>query len=214
MLKRYLITITVLLSLTCLGQTNLPVGQGVIKIDFANLPTLYFYADTNAAKPSNTIAIGKDKEGEFIIKNSKEADTWFMPEQLSLEYDIFIIRVDTVIGKWYKVVTNTETATFLWTKAGPIKKFMKWPVFLLKETTAVERGVADIDIKVSPSESAKTIKKIEENDCFEVLEIKGDWMKVRTNTKLDCSESKRPVKSGWLKWRDKNRLMISFGLTC
>ncbi len=137
-----------------------------------------------------------------------------MPEQLSLDYDIFIIRIDAISGKWYKVITNTEKATVLWTKVEPFKKFVKWPTFLLKETTAIEKGFTNLDIKTGPSEASKTIKKIETKDCFEVLEVKGNWMRIRTNTNLDCNQSSRPVKSGWLKWRDRNRLTISFGLTC
>ena len=197
-----------------IGQNNLPLGQGVLKIDYTKLPTLRFFEDTLHATPVKTISIAKDKEGEYIIKNQKKANAWFMPEQISLEYDIFIIRVDTVIGKWYRVVTNTEKATMLWTKVDPVKKFIKWPTFLLKETTAIEKGFADLEIKAEPSEKARTIKKIEVKDCFEVLEIKGDWMKIRTNTILDCNESQKPIKSGWIKWRQNNRLTIAFGLTC
>ena len=213
-MTRLFFLILTCLSLFSFGQKNLPIGQGVIKIDYTKLPTLRFFGDTNQTNPLRTIAVGRDKEGEFIIKNAKQVDTWFMPEQISLEYDIFIIRVDTVIGKWYKVFVNTENATTLWTKVESVKKFVRWSTFLLKETTAIEKGDYNVDIKTQPSDTAKTIKKFEIKDCFEVLEIRGDWMKVRTNTKLDCSQSNRPMKSGWLKWRDKNRLTISFGLTC
>ena len=158
-MTKILISILTCLSLCSFGQANLPIGQGVIKIDYTKLPTLRFFADTNQTNPTKIIVIGKDKEGEFIIKNSKQVDTWFMPEQISLEYDIFIIRVDTIIGKWYKVVTNTESAATFWTKVEPVKKFVKWSTFLFKETTAIEIGFANLDIKIEPFETAKTIKK-------------------------------------------------------
>lgn len=196
------------------GQSNLPVGQGVIKIDYTKLPTLRFYDDTIQTTPTKTVTIGKDSEGEFILKNSKELSTWFVPEQISLEYDIFVIRVDTVVGKWYRVVTNSDNGKMRWIKADNTKKFIKWQTFLVKETTAIDKGFANLDIKVEPSDKAKTIKKIETKDCFEALEIKGDWMKVRTNEKLDCNESKKPIKIGWIKWKDNNRLAINFFLTC
>ena len=112
------------------------------------------------------------------------------------------------------MVTNEEKAETMWTKVGPSKKFVKWSTFLLKETTAIVKGFTDLPIKTAPSETSKTIKKIETEDCFEVLEIKGDWMKIRTNAVLDCNQSNRPIQSGWLKWKDKNHLTISFGLTC
>lgn len=213
-MKKRLLPIFIFLNYFSFGQKNLPVGVGIIKIDFTKLPTLSFFADTSQVNPIKTISIVKNKADEFIIKNEKQDATWFMPEQLSLGYDIFIMRVDTIIGKWYKVVVNNQKGIALWTKVEPVKKFIKWSTFLLEETTAIEKGFADIEIKTLPSENAKTIKKIETKDCFEVLEIKEDWMKIRTNTKLDCNESSRPIKSGWLKWRHKNRLTISYSLTC
>ena len=203
-----------LLPLATLGQNNLPLGQGVIKINYTNLPTLLFYSDTSQTKGIKIVSIGKDEEGEYIIRNRKLVDMWFMPEQIELDYDIFIMRVDTVIGKWYKVIVNAETAQTLWTRFDPVKKYVKWSTFLLKETTAIEKGFASLDIKTEPSQTAKTIKKIETKDCFEVLEIRGDWMKIKTNTKLDCNESNQPIKSGWIKWRQNNRLTIGYGLTC
>lgn len=213
-MRKLFYSLFTLLSMCSFGQSDIFIGQGVIKIDYTKLPTLGFFADTNQTNITKIIVIAKDKEGEFIIKNSKEVYTWFMPEQISLEYEIFIIRVDTTIGKWYKVVTNTENGATLWTKVEPMKKFVRWSTFLLKETTAIEKGFANLDIKTQPFETAKTIKKIETKDCFEVLEIKGNWMKIRTNTKLDCNMSSKPIKLGWIKWRDRNRLTISFGLTC
>ncbi len=141
--------------------------------------------------------------------------TWFKPEGLWLDYSIFVIRVDTVIGKWFKVFVNNEKGTTLWTLTDPVKKFVKWQTFLVKETTAINKHPEfNIEIKVSPSENSSSIKKIEKTDCFEALEIKGDWLRIRTNSTLDCNESKKTIKSGWIRWRQNNRLTINYGLTC
>jgi len=214
MTKTTLYLIILLFPLLSVGQKSLPIGQGVLKIDYTRLPTIHFFADTMQASPARTVIVNKDKEGEYIFKNQKQLESWFLPEQLSLDYDIFIIRVDTIIGKWYRVVTNSEKPTFMWTKSSAEKKFIRWEPFLLKETTAIEKGFADIEVRTGPSSNAKLIKTMELKDCFEVLEIRGDWMKIRTNTTLECSESNRPIKEGWIKWRDKGRLTIGYGLTC
>ena len=193
------------------GQKNIPVGKGVLKIDFVKLPELQFYLDTNQKSPSRKITIIKNQSEEYIIQNQTEADTWFKPEQLFFEYDIFLIRVDTVIGNWYRVIVNSATAEMLWTNTESIKKFIPWQTFL-KEVSSIDKGDFNLDIKTAASDKSTTIKKIESTDCFKVLEVKGDWIKIKTNTELECSESKRPVKTGWIRWRQNNKLTVNYAL--
>ena len=200
-----------LLPLLSAGQKNIPVGQGVLKIDFVKLPVLQFYTDTNLTVASRAIRIKKTTTEEYSMES--ETDGWFKPEQVFFEYDIFLMRVDTVAGSWYKVIVNSITGETLWTKADSIKKFIKWQTFLLKEVSSIDKGDFNPDIKIAASDKAATIKKIESTDCFKVLEIKGDWIRIKTNTELECSESKKPIKSGWIKWRQNNRLTINYSLT-
>lgn len=208
---RFLTTLLCFLPFLALGQDDLPLGEGVLSINIEKSPTLLFYTDTLQAKPFKVISIGRDKDGEFLIRNPKGA-AWLRTEQLSLEYYIFVIRVDTVLGKWYRVFANAGPNPILWTKASPEKQFRKWAPFLLKETTAVEPG--PVAIKAGPSESSKTIRRVTSKDCFEAVEIKGDWMRIRSNTRLDCDESDKPLKSGWIKWRENGRLLVDYFLTC
>jgi hypothetical protein len=201
--------------LTSFGQRNINIGQGILKIDFEKLPVINFFADTLKSRPIKTISVTRDKEGEFIIKNHVLVSSWFKPEGLWLTYSIFVIRVDTIAGKWFRVFINNDKGTTLWTKDDPTKKFVKWQTFLVKETTTIDKNPDfSMEIKSSPSDSSATIKRIEKTDCFEALEIKGDWMRIRTNTTLDCNESKRIIKSGWIKWRQNNRLTLNYGMTC
>ncbi|ANE52320.1 hypothetical protein [Flavisolibacter tropicus] len=214
-MKHFLSILFFLAPLLAFGQKNINLGLGVLKIDFYKKPTLYFYADTLQKTPAGTVSVIQDKQGEYLIKNSTQVASWFQPEGLWLDYSIFIIRLDTSIGKWHKVVVNNESGRTMWTKSEPIKQVVKWPAFLLKETTAIEKLTEfNLDVKLAPSDGAKTIKKMEQADCFEVLEIKGEWMRVRTNETLECNESKRPIKSGWIRWRYNNRMTIGYGLTC
>ena len=202
-----------LLPLFSAAQKNIPAGEGLLKIDFVQLPALQFYADTNDTAPAKTIHLTKNQSGEYAIENQAEAATWFKPEQLFFEYDIFLIRVDTTTGEWYKVIINAETGATLWTKAATEKHFIKWPTFLLKEISSVDKGDFNLPIKTAANEKAATIKKMESSDCFKVLEVKGDWIKIKTNTEMECSESKHPVTSGWIRWRQHNRVTIGYSLT-
>ena len=78
--------------------------------------------------------------------------------------------------------TYNENGTTLWTKAESFKKFVKWQTFLVKETTAIDKlSDFELEIKSAPSDKATTIKKFEKTDCFDAIEIKGDWLRIKTN---------------------------------
>jgi len=198
--------------LSSIAQKNIPLGMGMLKIDFRQLPVLQLYVDTNAVSPAQSVRIVKNQSEEYSIENV-DSSGWFKPEQLFFEYDIFLMRVDTVAGNWYKVQVNSTSGATLWIRADTAKKFINWKTFLLKEISAVDKGDFNLDIKTTPSDKATTIKKIETTDCFQVLDVKGDWIKVKTNKEMECSESKKPVASGWIRWRQNNRLTVNYSLT-
>lgn len=195
-----------------IAQKNISLGMGMLKIDYRQLFLLELYADTNTVSPTQSLRIIKNQSEEYSIEN-QDSNAWFKPEQLFFEYDIFLMRVDTLAGNWYKIQVNSATGATLWTKADTAKKFINWKTFLLNEISAVDKGDYNLDIKTTPSDKAPTIKKIETTDCFQVLEIKGDWMKIKTNKEMECSESKKQVTSGWIRWRQNNRLTINYSLT-
>jgi len=96
-----------------------------------------------------------------------------------------------------------------------LNNFIKWQTFLVEETTTINRHPDfDLEIKTAPSDEALTIKRIEETDCFEAIEIKGDWLRIKTNQTFECNESIKPIVSGWIKWRRNNRLLLYYGLGC
>ena len=206
-----LIIFLFLLPIVSFGQNTLPSGQGILKVELEKLPTILFYTDTLKTKSSKSISI--IKFGEFALKNERDVKTWLKPEQLYLEYDIFILRVDTIIGKWIKVYVDNEKAVKLWTRMDNYIKYFSWDNFFRTEVSNITKGTKELGIKESDNEGSKTIKKMEEEDCFEILDVRADWLKIRTHSILECSTSKRPIKSGWLKWQQKGKLTIKFGLT-
>lgn len=215
-MKRYIhiALLYLLLPYAASSQKSINIGVGILFIDYEKLPRLEFYVDTLQKSSAREVSIVRDYSGEYAVKNANQLTSWFMPEGLWLEYGIFVMRVDTQLGTWYKVFVNNETGTTLWTKADALKKFATWENFLLHETTAIEKGNFELEIKDAPDDNAKTIKNIESTDCFEAWEIRGDWLRVRTNDFLDCNQSKKRIDSGWIKWRHNNKLTVGYGLTC
>ena len=204
----------VLFSFFSNSQENLKIGVGILDIEFSSDLVLNFFNDTLQLKPTSSISLGITKAGDYILKNSDKNSSWFEPEQLSIDAEILVLRVDTNIGKWHKVIINSNTGKSLWLKKQKNFSYFDWKSFFKERVTAITRGNQEIEIKFLPNETSKTIKKMETVDCFEVLEVKGDWLKVKTNSKLECSESNQPIKGGWIKWKQKNKLTISYGLSC
>jgi len=193
------------------GQKSLNLGQGILKIDITQLPTLEFFSDTMEKIPLKIVTVTKDSVGEFILKGNDHVADWFSPEQLFLNYEIFMIRVDTVLGNWLLVYTNNLRPATMWVKRQPQVNFIPWTVFLHKQVSSINQDPAfKQPVKAAPNEQSPTIKEMEEADCFKIISIKGDWMNIKSNP--DCSDSKKPVKSGWIRWRKKNKLIISYSL--
>ena len=208
---RYLLLITLISPLILCAQ--LKVGQGILKINISNFPSIMMYIDTRQEHPTKKIQIKKDSSGEIVITNREEVDKWFKPEQLFLEYDIFMMRVEAVSGKWIQVYTDNEEGITMWIRADPNLQFIPWQKFLLKEISAIDKHPSfSLDIKASPADKSKTIRKIETTDCFEVLEIKGAWMHIKTNLRSECNDSKKIIKSGWIKWKQDGKLTINYSL--
>jgi hypothetical protein len=211
-LMKILISFIFVIPLFLFGQKNIPVGQGILKIETTKLPLIQFYKDTLQKTPVKTVSVVL-KDGELSIKNKTETLKWFKPEQLYLDYNILILRVDTVIGDWTKVYVNNEKQTKLWTKIGGFNKYLTWTNFFKTQVSNITKGTKEVLVKVASTDNSKTIKKMEKEDCLEIVEIKGNWIKIKTHSVLECSTTKYPVKIGWLQWQKNNVLQIEFGLT-
>ena len=71
-------------------------------------------------------------------------------------------------------------------------------------------------IRISPDDSTKIIEIDNDLDwCFDVLEIKGDWMKVQSfNMCYIIEETKFKEFQGWIKFRENGQLLINQYLSC
>jgi len=69
-------------------------------------------------------------------------------------------------------------------------------------------------IRTEPDEKSQEIE-YQGTDCFVVKSMKGDWIEITTPNYCDenFTDSKTPIKSGWIKWRKGNELLISYFTT-
>jgi hypothetical protein len=153
-----------------------------------------------------------DQEGEKSLQAEQPLD-WLKPEGLSLDYSIFTFRYLQVEKEWVEVIINDETDDKKWLKRKAGLEVVRWEDFLVEYTTAIE-PLFPAAIKAALGEQAATLRKSSKEDCFEAVEVRGQWLRIRTNTVLECSEHDEPVADGWIRWRDDQRLLIEYFLTC
>jgi hypothetical protein len=213
-MSRLTIIIFILLSNACFGQKTIEAGIGILQVDFEKISTLNFFEKITDLKPSKNITVFKVGEYDHDLKNRSEAEKWFDPETLWFEYYIFNLRVIDKNGKWLNVVVNNQTGETMWIKTVTGLNFVTWEKFLLNTTAISGNQNFVIEVKTKPNDESKTLRKLGQKECLESIEIKGDWMRVKTNEILDCDDSGKIQEQGWIKWRQNNYLAIEYDLTC
>ena len=191
------------------GEAEL--GHGIVEVDIYKTKEIKLFKNKGDELPEKTIRL-VHRDSEIYIEE-KDYAKWLKPESVWLDYSIFIFRYTNIEGNWIEVVVNNETMNKKWIKKSETLNVKSWEKFLVENTTAIE-PLIPTDIKAEPDADSKTIRKSTKEDCFEAVEVKGDWIRLRTNETLECNEHPTPIKSGWIKWREANKLMINFFLTC
>ena len=204
-----ILTIIFLLGSLITNATEL--GLGIVDIDIYKTKEIKIYKNKNDKTPERIIHL-IEKNGEIAIKEN-DYQKWLKPESIWLDYSIFIFRYTNFQDNWIEIIVNNDSMNKMWIRKTETLSVKTWQTFLVQSTTAVE-PLASTEIKLEPSVSSMTIRSSTKEDCFEAIEIKGDWIRIRTNEKLDCNEHPSPIKSGWIKWRQNNKLTIEFFLTC
>jgi hypothetical protein len=205
-------TILLLTILTqCYGQVTL--GTGIVKIEFNDKTVLDFYSKPTDKVHSKRIEFFDDKEiNSWNIKNLKTEQTWLKPEVLWLDYSQFSFRCKSTNDEWLELIVNNNSGQTYWIKKNKTTIFLTWEEYL-KQMFAVNR-LADHKQKIrkQPSDTADEIK-YEGRDCFQVISLKGDWIEIFTTDYCDQGQNKKEIKSGWIKWRRGNELLINYYTT-
>lgn len=196
-----------------LAQTDL--GLGLVSINFDDKTVLHFFSSPNDKEPKRTIQFFNDQTiNSWNIRNLDKQKEWLKPEVLWLDYSSFVFRCLKVKDNWLKIMVNNENGETLWLKKSELTIVQDWENYL-KEMFGVER-LADQQQKIRslPIDNSEEII-YQGNDCFQVKSMKGDWIEIFTADYCDESytNSKTKIKSGWIKWRQGNKLLIDYFTT-
>jgi hypothetical protein len=206
---------TTILLMTILTESygQVTLGTGIVKIEFDCKTVVDFYKKPTDKTSFKKIEFFDDKEiNSCNIKNLKIEQTWLKPEVLWLDYFQFNFRCKSTTGEWLELIVNNENGQTYWIKKNKTTKFLTWEEYLQGMF-----GVRRLDnekqkIRNSPTDSAQEMK-YNGTDCFQVKTLKADWIEIFTGDHCDEYGSKTQIKSGWIKWRSGDKLLIKYYTT-
>jgi len=121
------------------------------------------------------------------------------------DYDIVVFDARKENGTIWVLFDNVWMTTNL----GEFVEFYSWENYLLEIFIVIDDKSP---LKISPDSNASIIKNYEQN-AYEVLEVKGDWARVRCVKDCEgCFENE--ASAGWVRWRQKQHLLVELYHTC
>jgi len=206
------VTATILILIISLSKSygQVTLGTGIVKIEFDDKTVIDFYKRPTDKSHDKRIEFFDDKEiNSWNIKNLETERTWLKPEVLWLDYSQFNFRCKATTADWLELIVSNENGMTLWVRRTKATKYLTWEEYL-KDMFGVDRLESyKQKIRKLPSDTADEIK-YEGRDCFEVKSLKGDWIEINSTDHCDEGISKTKIDSGWIRWRDGEKLLIVY----
>lgn len=188
-------------------NNNGEIGLGFFKPKLFDTPALYFYGQPNFMKPViehppfDSLSFQQLEYGGYDISY---APPWFVPHHLKPDYDLLALKVTGVSRDFAEVIVNTHTQRTAYVNryAGEL---LYWPDFLLMVNSVEMLKEYPQKVRVKPLSYAGEV--ILDFEFLNPVMVKDQWIKVELQ-----DSNLQKVGEGWIKWRDKNGLLISYSL--
>ncbi|KAA9339995.1 hypothetical protein [Adhaeribacter soli] len=224
-LKLLLANLFFLATLDLFGQT--PLGKGLVSIDCENGRILEFYPDTTDIKATKTIKILGDILPTTVgVTNHQEPkriwwgilslneqgewneSQWLKPEQSGFSLEL---RFKQQTKGWYEVIVNNQNGQTYWLRKSKFTKYLSWEDHLKRQRSISRLPASNQPIRRQPTEQSKSIK-YSGPECFRIRSVSGDWVEIFLIVYLneDPEKPKHKIKTGWIKWRNGDNLLINY----
>jgi hypothetical protein len=210
---RVALTIFMLMLLTK-GYGQVTLGTGIVTIDFDDRTVIDFYKKSTDKNHYKRIEFFDDKEiNSWNIRNLEIERTWLNPEVLWLDYSQFNFRCKSATANWLELIVNNDNGMTLWVKRTKTTTYLTWEEYL-KNASQVDR-LEEFKQKIRERPNDKSAEiEYEGRDCFEVRSMQGDWIEIFTSDTCDEEGTTTKVKSGWIRWREGEKLLIYYYTSC
>lgn len=130
------------------------------------------------------------------------------------DFGVLAFRVVAVAEGAVRVVVDEASGRTLWLRDGPAVAFKPWARYLIEDVTGIDRlDPARNPVRVSPHAGAPVVTGgARPWRCVAVAEVRGEWVRLRRSDL--CPPGPAGAPDGWVRWRDGDRLLVSYGLTC
>jgi hypothetical protein len=208
---RFLPLLLMGLAVPMAGATPAPPGVGVVRPAVQAGTRLYFYSQPDFDQMPDSVA---PVDSLVFVQGPYHVDVgyappWLVPEVLKLDYDLLLLRAETLTRHWIEVVVNdTGRARWaprtLWVDRKAVT-FTDWPTFLL-QVVAVEGLPGETPpIRLQPRDDAGILA--DTAIPLRPLAVRGEWLLVSTLGLAD-----RIPPTGWLRWCHGDRLLVRYAL--
>ena len=187
-------------------EASLPLGLGLVSPRTRDLEALRFYGPENLSQVADMLA---PTDSVTFVRGPNQIDIatappYLVPEVLKLDYDMLYFRATTVSRNWIEIVVNQRTGQTAWVDRHSVD-LIYWPEFL-SQVYAVE--VVDQEsnpLRIKPLGHASVVTRTTEP--LRPLAVNGHWILVET-----IETPPRDTKSGWIRWRDGDTLLITYSI--
>jgi len=146
------------------------------------------------------------EKGEHYIGISS-APPWFVPAHMKLDYGLLLLKVITLSRNWVEVEVNTIDGTTRWVDRQELG-IVLWPEFISTVGTVEILDPETNPIRIKPLDHA-SIMADGADALLKPLAVQGDWLMVERSALAD-----RIAPTGWIRWRDGERLLVRYNLLC
>lgn len=191
------------------GKTPAPIGAVSIILENAGVSIrsidVAFNTDTidlnNNVKQVRLI----DNDGVFI-ENRQENYPWF---NLLFEHHYGTEFICVGITKnYYKILVNDQGQTY-WVRKSPLLQFETLDKYFKNLVGIKIARNQHIRLKLEVNAPVITYSDNLRHQTFKVVQIKGDWMEIKSFDEDDEINSYQKLKSGWIRWRIGNSMLIN-----
>ncbi|MCB0795570.1 MAG: hypothetical protein KDB88_12610 [Flavobacteriales bacterium] len=176
------------------------MGLGMARPDMRS-SVLHFLTGPDDERPVDSVVFAQGT-GMFAIV---EAPPWLLPAHMKLDYDILLLRVLALSRTAVEVEVNAPLRMSKWVPRDQVDVLL-WPEFLLAVHSIEPIGTDDLVVRVKPLDHASEVA-VREDAILRPLLVRGQWIKVSAE-QLDHDQGV----TGWLRWTDGDRLLISYAL--
>ena len=193
-------------------------GLGILKYTCNSIPSeIAFYNSLEEEKPVFTIGF-LDDNNNYVLTN--KADTLFYPltffrEDYNQPYILQIKYLDEKKSCYKVSMGEGNYKKEYWIKTSIVPEKISWLDFYQSQCS-IEMANDSLFIFSKPDSKSYVEFYTDKNFIFKIqyslkpISIDGDWMEVE----LEYKELKQQPISGWIKWKNDKRILITYNRMC